>query len=534
MDGLFQQISNILANPPSSLAFNLVLLFCTTTTLQIILLQLRQTLYVYKTRLLTGVLLLLISQVIFFIVAVISWQVPAASHLLMPALDRTFNLFNLILIAWLWTYAGPHRMADISVVILCALVLVFGIFTYLFWANQQSSQAFNISQLDQIWNIISIITTLCLGAALWIEKPQFRIIGLYILFIHLVAFIIHYTSGIVTSDLAASVRLGQLLTYPCLPLLAQRMISKPVESDNTLPLISQVDETFETLPPVQYVQDFHEIVSLKNQLDISNRALAEANTIIDHLKTDNQKLSTAPVKETPPPPIIQSSPDTESFQEFAKVIAPVVSNIRVNAGLVKAEGIGVLGGLQRNFLNEAIELTDRVSIVIGSMASHPQDSTSIAKNFKQTELVTGIDSAVAGVNNAIRSKSLTLRLDLPENPVQLSISQNILEQILVNLLQNAIQVTPAEETISLKVEKIIDDKGTSHLVMQMTDSGGGVTLKNSDKIFGSKPTGSEPRYRGIGSLNNLHLAKTMAEAYGGKIWLESKSKQTTFFVQIPL
>jgi len=535
MDGLFQQISNILVNPPSSLAFNLVLLFCITTTLQVFLLQIRQNQYEYKTRMLTGVLLLFFSQVILFVASVFSWQVPTAGHLFLPVLDRTISLFDLIIITWLWSYAQPRRMADISFVLLSALALVFGVFTYLFWANQQPSQAFNISQLDQIWNIVSIATTFYLIAVLAIQKPQNWPIGLYILIIHLIAFILHYTSGIVTSDMASSVHLAQLLTYPCLPLLTQRLLTKGVEPDKSWPLISREDNPPEELPVPQSNQDLLEILSLKNQLDISNRALAEAAALIDNLRKENVKSTSLepiilPAPQAPPLP----KPDSTSIQTFARAISPLISNIRVNAELVKADGVGVLGGLQRDFLNEAIDLADQIATAMDSLAAHPDGGETIAKSFKQTELVTGIDSAMASLNNDIRNKSITMRLDLPENPVHLSISQNVLEQILIHLLQNAIQVTPAEESIGLKVEEKQTSDGDSFLAIQLTDLGGGVALKNQDKILAHKPNGSEPRYRGIGSLNSLHLAKTMVEACGGKIWLGSKAKQTTFFVQIPL
>ena len=195
--------------------------------------------------------------------------------------------------------------------------------------------------------------------------------------------------------------------------------------------------------------------------------------------------------------------------------------------------MGVLGALQRNFLNEAINLTEQAIALFSQLTSQPSGNLIIPDFSKRTELATGIDSAVASMNKSIRDKSITLRLDIPENPIYLATSQNILEQILIHLMQNAIQVTPAEETIRLEVAETMDETGKSIVLMQLTDMGGGVVSKNMSKILAANPPGNEPRFRGIGSLSSLHLAKTMVEAVGGKIWLESKAKQTTFFIQIP-
>jgi len=545
MDGFLFQINNIIVNPPGGLAFILALIFCITTTLQAVFLQ-RQNPRSYKTRLVLGISALLISQVILLLASALSWRFPASGHVFLPPVERTVNLFSLVMIAWVWTYPSPHRLADISAAALSVIIFIIGTLTFVFWTRQQPFNAFNISQLDQVWNIISILVTLCLITALVAQRPQSWVVGIYILVLHLAGFIVHYISGVTSSDLAASIRLAQLLTYPCLPLLTQRLILKPEKPDRAWPLITSLEAAPLPPPPSAAVeapqvipsfQDSIEYLGLKNQLELSNQALSEANLLIDNLKIENQKLAQPPQVETPaaaPAPVIPVSTEPGYIQVFARGVTPFIANIDINARLVKAEGIGVLGALQRSFLNEAIELSNQVLTATRSLAVKPEDPAIILKNFKHPELISGIDSAVANVNQALRNKSITLRLDLPENPAPISISQNILEQILVHLLQNAIQATPAEETISLKVEESKDDSGASLLVIHLTDTGGGVTVKNLDKIFSYKPAGIEPRYRGIGSLTALHLAKTMVDAYGGKIWLESKAKQTTYYVQIPI
>ena len=537
MDSIMLQISNILINPPGSLAFSLVLVFCVSSTLQVILLQLREVQYNHKSRLLMGLILIIVSQLVLFVATAFSWQVPSAGHLLLPPIDRTVSLFSLILIAWLWTYPNPHRLADISAIITSALILALGIFTYLFWVNQPASASFNVSQLDQIWNIISILLILILLVAIFIQKPASWMVGIYILLVHLAAYVFHYASSALSTDLADSVRLAQLLTYPCLPLLTQRLIVKPAAEILSWPMIPRPEDTYSPPPPVQPQIDPLEITGLKNQLELSNKALDETKALVINLQTEKEELMTRIPPHQPsvplPQPIALPLPGDESTRSLAKKLILPLTNIKTNACLVKADGVGVLGALQRNFLNEAINLTEQAIALFSQLTSQPSGNLIIPDFSKRTELATGIDSAVASMNKSIRDKSITLRLDIPENPIYLATSQNILEQILIHLMQNAIQVTPAEETIRLEVAETMDETGKSIVLMQLTDMGGGVVSKNMSKILAANPPGNEPRFRGIGSLSSLHLAKTMVEAVGGKIWLESKAKQTTFFIQIP-
>ena len=145
-----------------------------------------------------------------------------------------------------------------------------------------------------------------------------------------------------------------------------------------------------------------------------------------------------------------------------------------------------------------------------------------------------MDATLATLGQDLREKDITLRLDIPDNLPQLSISRNILEQILVNLLENAIQASHADKTVNIQMDEVKDDDGQPRLMIQITDFGGPIPPKNIEKIFSSKTRGSEPKYRGIGSANSLRLVKSMAETCGGKIWVETQDKQTTFFVQVPI
>ena len=105
-----------------------------------------------------------------------------------------------------------------------------------------------------------------------------------------------------------------------------------------------------------------------------------------------------------------------------------------------------------------------------------------------------------------------------------------LEQVLNNLLGNAIKFSPAEGHIEVRLVRTGD-----LFCLSVKDEGPGVSAEESANLFkpfqrGKTGTAGE-KSTGLG----LVIVKRIVEGHGGKIWLESEvGKGTTFFVSIPL
>mgnify|MGYP000989386449 CR=1 FL=1 len=111
-----------------------------------------------------------------------------------------------------------------------------------------------------------------------------------------------------------------------------------------------------------------------------------------------------------------------------------------------------------------------------------------------------------------------------------------IQQILVHLLQNAGTVTPVEGTIVLKVRIDQGSAAEPYLLFQITDSGGGIAPADLPKVFSRRYRAEHPLILGVGDTGvGLSIAKTLTEAHGGRIWVESEpGKSTTFSVLLPL
>jgi two-component system phosphate regulon sensor histidine kinase PhoR len=119
--------------------------------------------------------------------------------------------------------------------------------------------------------------------------------------------------------------------------------------------------------------------------------------------------------------------------------------------------------------------------------------------------------------------------DIPSDLPQVPADKDRLEQVMVNLIHNAIKFTPpgGSITISSQVEG-------NNLLTSITDTGVGVSTDDLPRIFERFYKADRARAGG-GTGMGLAIAKHIVEAHDGRIWVESiEGKGSTFFFTLPL
>jgi len=112
------------------------------------------------------------------------------------------------------------------------------------------------------------------------------------------------------------------------------------------------------------------------------------------------------------------------------------------------------------------------------------------------------------------------RQDLP--PVSVDATQ--VQRVLVNLLENALGVSPQHESVHVRVSAT-----RKELLFRITDRGPGIPEAERERIF--EPfhrIEGGPLRRGAGL--GLAIARGFAEANGGRIWVESQPGRGASFV----
>jgi signal transduction histidine kinase/PAS domain-containing protein len=121
-------------------------------------------------------------------------------------------------------------------------------------------------------------------------------------------------------------------------------------------------------------------------------------------------------------------------------------------------------------------------------------------------------------------------VSVPQNGKVVAGDRDRLEQVLGNLLENAVKYSPEGSDITVTV----DDKGDS-LLTAVCDRGIGIPADELNQVFERFHRGrhvSSTNYGGLGL--GLYITKQIIERHGGSIWVESKEGQgTTFFFSLP-
>jgi signal transduction histidine kinase len=105
-----------------------------------------------------------------------------------------------------------------------------------------------------------------------------------------------------------------------------------------------------------------------------------------------------------------------------------------------------------------------------------------------------------------------------------------IEQVLVNLIENAIKFSDQKTEIRINVQQ-----DSESVTVSIKDQGIGIPEKNIETIFdkfSTVPSGRDGKTEGTGL--GLAICKAIVEAHGGKIWAESKSGvSSTFYFTLP-
>ncbi|TBL69071.1 sensor histidine kinase [Paenibacillus thalictri] len=146
---------------------------------------------------------------------------------------------------------------------------------------------------------------------------------------------------------------------------------------------------------------------------------------------------------------------------------------------------------------------------------------------KEESLFGVIDRGVELVSAACREKNVHLKRLVPPG-ITVRVDRDRMIQILVNLLTNALEYTPAHGEIRIVVTKERDS-----VLIMVQDTGKGITSENLPYIFERFYRVDKSRNRKTGGSGlGLTIVKQLVTAHEGQIWAESQ-QGTTFFIRLP-
>jgi PAS domain S-box-containing protein len=182
-----------------------------------------------------------------------------------------------------------------------------------------------------------------------------------------------------------------------------------------------------------------------------------------------------------------------------------------------AEARGIIARQTRNLSHMMNDLLDVGRVIAGKilLSRQPIDVAAITRRVQQTMALTG-----EGARHDLQS-------DL--QPAWIDGDAVRIEQVVSNLLTNAVKYTPAGGSIAVSVRR----EGDTALI-EVRDSGEGIPPALLPHIFDLFVQGERTLDRRAGGLGiGLTLVRRLVELHGGTAGVESSPRGTTFIVRLP-
>jgi two-component sensor histidine kinase/GGDEF domain-containing protein len=229
----------------------------------------------------------------------------------------------------------------------------------------------------------------------------------------------------------------------------------------------------------------------------------------------------------------------EMKSEFVSVasheLRTPLASIKNAVQLILNGKTGEINETQAKFLSMAERNINRLTNILNNLLDLSRiESGKIAMKFEELDLRAFIEFILTSFKTQADEKSIQLRMDLPQELPSVYGDREKLEQILTNLLGNAIKFTPEGGEISISAKSYPEDGNM--LALSITDTGIGIAKDQLDKIFDKFYQVEGSLHRTIsGTGLGLAITKGLVEGHQGKIWVESEvGKSSTFTFTLPI
>ena len=220
---------------------------------------------------------------------------------------------------------------------------------------------------------------------------------------------------------------------------------------------------------------------------------------------------------------------TESERLRNTLLSSVSHDLRTPLAVITGAASSLLqdappGGDERELKETIYEEAERLNHLVTNlldMTRLESGSIRLRREWHSVEEVVG--SALARLERSLAGRPVetTMPPDLPLVPMDAV----LVEQVLFNLVDNAVKYTPARTPIRLAASR---DDGS--VTIEVADEGPGLPPGSEERIFEKFERGGGGRGFGLG----LTICRAIVTAHGGRIWAENRPRGAAFRFMLPL
>ena len=230
--------------------------------------------------------------------------------------------------------------------------------------------------------------------------------------------------------------------------------------------------------------------------------------------------------------------------ERRRIIADITHELRTPLTVIEGTVDGIEDGVFQadkehlHVIKEQTALLTRLTADLRELSL--AESGQLKLQLAATDLAELVRRKLVTFSAPAGEKGLELTSDLAADLPPAEVDPARIEQVLGNLLTNAIRHTPAGGRITVSARSIESDAAhgidASSVLVSVADTGEGISPEHLPHVFDRFYRVEESRSRGEGGAGlGLAIVRQMAEAHGGKVWAESQpGKGSTFQVALPV
>jgi two-component system sensor histidine kinase GlrK len=203
-----------------------------------------------------------------------------------------------------------------------------------------------------------------------------------------------------------------------------------------------------------------------------------------------------------------------------------MASIQEGTHLLLDEIPGPLSQEQRTTLRIMADSSRRLITLISTILDLSKMNAGMMEyRIVPTDIKRVADMSVSKVQLLADAKHVQLLLEAPEQHVWVKADVFRIEQVLDNLLSNALKFSSEGGVVKVVMKP---DPNAGTLEVSVTDGGPGIQAEDLPYIFERFYQGrTKAKQAAPGSGLGLALAKNVVEAHGGRIWIESEAKKGT-------
>ncbi len=186
-------------------------------------------------------------------------------------------------------------------------------------------------------------------------------------------------------------------------------------------------------------------------------------------------------------------------------------------------GEGADAATRQALLGEVYEESHRLARLVENLLAMTRlDSGVITVDKQWFPLEDVVGSALGRLREESRGRVISKHLpaDLPLVPLD----GVMVEQVLFNLVDNALKYSPAETPVDIRVSA-----GEDEVKIEVADRGPGLTTEETRAVFEKLYRGSASAGRARGAGLGLAIAQAIVQAHGGRIWATNRPEGGAVF-----